>query len=274
MNGSTVSSWTDAVQTSFANGFGILLAGIPKIIGFLLILLVGWLIASAVAKAVQMLLHAVKFDDVADRAGITGFVRDMGITTDASGVLATIAKWFIRLIVLVAAFDALGLPTISAVLDRLLFWIPNLIVALVVLVIGGLIATALSKVVRGATTEAGVGNPSLLATITSWAIWAFAFMIALDQVGIASTLVNTLFMGFVGALALAFGLAFGLGGRDTASQIVHTWYMKGQMAAPRIQQAGTSTQGQPPMQGMEPAAVPATETDGRVEVERRPMSRP
>src|SRR5690349_2215351 len=126
MNGSTISSWGDAVQTSFATGFGILLAGIPKIIGFLLILLVGWLIASAVAKAVQMLLHAVKFDDVADRAGITGFVRDMGITTDASEVLATIAKWFIRLIVLVAAFDALGLPTVSAVLNKLLFWLPNL----------------------------------------------------------------------------------------------------------------------------------------------------
>jgi mechanosensitive ion channel-like protein len=267
---SAIHSWGDAVQNSVSTALGILLAGIPKIIGFLVILIIGWIIASIIAKAVQMLLHAVKFNEVADRAGITGFVRDMGVTTDASGVIATIAKWFIRLIVLVAAFDALGLPTVSAVLNRLLFWLPNLVVALVVLVIGGLIATALSKIVRGATTEAGLGNPNLLAMLTSWAVWAFAFMIALDQIGIATTLVNTLFMGVVLALALAFGLAFGLGGRNTASQIVENWYQQGRDAAPRMAQAAAAAQRQTAMENTGTAAVPVSDADGRVMTEQRP----
>jgi len=267
----TIHSWGDAVQSAFANGFGILLAGIPKVLGFLVILIVGWLIASAIAKAVQLLLHAVKFNQVADRAGITSFVRDMGLSTDASSVLADIAKWFIRLIVLVAAFDALGLPTVSAVLNRLIFWLPNLVVALVVLVLGGLLATALSRIVRGAATEAGLGNPNLLAMLASWAIWAFAFMVALDQIGVAATLVNTLFMGVVGALALAFGLAFGLGGRDTASQIVSTWYLRSQRVMPQIERA-TRTPA-PSSQPGQPGAVPVSEGDGQVQVEQRPATR-
>src|SRR4051794_6783917 len=114
-----IHSWADAVQTSFATALGLLLSGIPKILGFLVILIIGWIIASIIAKAVQMLLHAVKFNDVADRAGVIGLVREMGVTTDASGVIATIGKWFIRLIVLVAAFDILGMPTVSAVLNKL-----------------------------------------------------------------------------------------------------------------------------------------------------------
>ncbi|GAC1521346.1 MAG: hypothetical protein NVS2B16_28870 [Chloroflexota bacterium] len=183
-------------------------------------------------------LHTVKFNDMAQRAGIAGFVKNMGVDTDASGVLASIVKWFIRLIFLVAAFDALGLPAVSVMLQQFLLWIPNLIVALVVLVIGGLLATALGKIVRGAAAEAALGNPDLLATIARIAVLAFAIVIAVNQIGIATALVNTLFTGFVFALALATGLAFGLGGRDTAAEIVQNWYTRGQQAAPRM--AGSS----------------------------------
>ena len=142
----------------------------------------------------------------------------MGIRRDASGFLADLVKWFIRLIVLVSAFDALGLPAVSQVLEQLLLWIPNLVVALVILVIAGLAANALGSLIRGATAEAKLGNLEVLATIARVAVWGFAIVIAVNQVGIATTLVNTLFMGLVGALALALGLAFGLGGRETAAR--------------------------------------------------------
>src|SRR5919112_215201 len=123
------------------------------------------------------LLRAVKFNDLAQRSGFAGFVQQTGIRTDAAGALATIAKWFVRLIVLVVAFDALGLPAVSQVLQQLLLWLPNLVVALVVLVIGGLAANALSNLVRGASVEAGLSNPSMLATITRVAVWGFAIVI-------------------------------------------------------------------------------------------------
>ena len=230
----------DAVVTAFSYAISLLLGGIPKIIAFLLILIVGWIIASIVAKVITSVLHAVKFNDMAERSGLAGFVTDMGVDTDSSGVLAGIVKWFIRLIFLVAAFDALGLPAVSAVLQQFLLWIPNLIVALVVLVIGGLLAKALASIVRGATAEAQLGNPDLMANIARIAVMAFAIIIAVNQIGIASTLVNTLFMGFVATFVIAFGLAFGLGGRDVAAQITQNWYSKSQSAAPKVAQAASA----------------------------------
>ncbi len=232
-----IRDWSDALMTSVTQAMALLLAAIPKLIGFVIILVVGWMIASLAEKAIAALLRAVRFDELGRRSGFAGFVQSTGVETDASGFIALLTKWFIRLIALVVAFDALGLPAVSDVLRQLLLWLPNLVVALVVLVLGGLAANALSSIVRGATSRAGVGNPDLLAGIASVAVWGFAIVIAVNQIGIASTLINTLFMGFVGALALAGGLAFGLGGRDTAARIVETWYQQALAAKPQIERA-------------------------------------
>src|SRR3954454_16255276 len=105
-----VTDWGTAVMSSVAAALALLLGGIPKLIVFLVILVIGWLIASAIATAVAAILRAVKFNDLAQRAGLSGFVHKMGVRTDAAGFLATVAKWFVRLIVLVTAFDALALP--------------------------------------------------------------------------------------------------------------------------------------------------------------------
>jgi hypothetical protein len=256
-----VTDWGTALMTSVAAALALLLSGIPKIIGFVVILLIGWLIASAIATAIAAVLRTVKFNDLANRAGLTGFVQKMGIHNDAAGFLANVAKWFVRLIVLVTAFDALGLPAVSQVLQQLLLWLPNLVVALVVLVIGGLVAGALANLVRGATAESGLGNPDLLATVARVAVWAFAIVIAVNQIGVAATLVNTLFMAIVGALALALGLAFGLGGRETAAQIVRGWYDRGQQAAPKMAEAADAAQHQahqPAAPTLGPAAANGT----------------
>lgn len=236
----TFSSWSDAMMASLAGALAIFFAAIPKVIGFAVILIIGWLVASLLEKAIRSLLHAVKFDALAEKAGFSGFVQKMGVKSDASGFLAMLVKWFIRLIVLVVAFDALGLPAVSDVLRQLLLWMPNLVVAIVVLVIGGLLANAASSLVRGATAEAGFDNPDRLAKVASVAIWIFAIVIAVNQIGIAETLVNILVMGSVGAVAVATGLAFGLGGRETAGKIVEKWYQQSQAAAPKIAAASNS----------------------------------
>ena len=251
-----VTNWAEALMTSLASGLIVLFAAIPRIIGFVVILIIGWLIAGAIAAAVAAILRTVKFNDVARRSGFSGFVEKMGIKKDASGFLADIAKWFVRLIVLVTAFDALGLPAVSQVLQQFLLWLPNLVVALVILVLAGLAATALANLVRGATAQAGLGNPELLGTIAKVAVWAFAIVIAVNQIGVATALVNTLFMGLVGALALALGLAFGLGGRETAGQLVASWYQKGEQAAPKLGQAAESAHRQA-------QANPPSTPDGR-----------
>jgi hypothetical protein len=237
MDGTVVTDWGTAVMTSLTAALSLFLAAIPRVIGFIVIIIIGWLIAGALAAAVAALLRAVRFNDLAQRSGLSGFVQNMGLRTDTAGVMANIVKWFVRLIVLVVAFDALGLPAVSAVLQQFLLWIPNLVVAVVILVIAGLGANALGNLIRGSAAQAGLDNPDLLATIARAAIWGFGIVVAVNQIGIAQTLVNTLFMGLIGALALALGLAFGLGGRDTAGQIVQNWYRRGREAAPRIERA-------------------------------------
>jgi hypothetical protein len=274
-----IQDWGQAFMTSLAAALALFLAAIPRIIGFLLVIIIGWFIATALAKAVGAILRRVDFDGLASRSGFTSFVHKTGVQTDASGFIAAVAKWFIRLIVLVVAFDVLGLPAVSAVLHELLLWLPNLAVALVVLVIGGLAAQAVSGLVRGATAEADLGNPDLLAKLASAAIWAFAIIVAVNQLGIATTLVNTLFMATVFALALALGLAFGLGGRETAAEIVRKWYLRGQQNAPKMAEAMATARDQarareherePPPQ---PVQKPITKETGGTSIEVEPKGR-
>lgn len=231
-----VTDWGTALMTSLAGAMAMFFAAVPKVLGFIVILVVGWFIASLVERGVAALLRAVRFNDLAQRSGFAGFVDKMGAGTDSAGLIGLIVKWFIRLIALVVAFDALGLPAVSDVLRQLLLWLPNLVVALVVLVIGGLAARAISNLVRGAAAEGGLGNPEFLSKVASFVIWAFAVVVAVNQIGIATELVNTLFMGVVGAATIALGLSFGLGAKDTAGEIVRKWYRHGQENKERIVQ--------------------------------------
>ncbi|HEX4891916.1 MAG TPA: hypothetical protein VFV47_01410 [Hyphomicrobiaceae bacterium] len=221
-----ITDWGGALWLSVSQSLAILLAAIPRVIGFLAILLIGWLIAGLVAKGVAALLRSIRFNELSTRSGFGDFVAGTGADTDASGFIALVAKWFVRLMVLVVAFDALGLPAVSDVLRQLLLWLPNLVVALVVLVIGGLVANALAGLVRASTARAGIENPDMLARFARVGVWGFAIIVAVNQLGIATTLINTLFMAIVGAVALAVGLAFGLGGRDTAAEIVRSWHAR------------------------------------------------
>jgi hypothetical protein len=271
----------DALKASLAGALNTFLSAIPRIIGFAVVLIVGWIISSLMARGVQALLHAVRFNDLARRSGFADFVHKMGVKDDSAGVIADVVKWFVRLITLVVAFDTLGLPAVSNVLQQLLLWLPNLVVALVVLVIGGLAAKALSQLVRGASAEAGFTNADMLATVTRVAVWAFTIVVAINQLGIATTLINTLLIGVVGALAIAFGLAFGLGGRDRAAQLIDTMGRSIEQAGPKLELAANPARQQ--AQGMArqaPGAISASRTamgNGWIErsnVDRRRVERP
>ena len=240
----TVNGWGAALLASTTAALTTLLAVVPRVIGFLLIVLIGWFIASALRTAAAALLRAIHFNDLARRAGMSDFVKQMGLKTDASGLLADVVMWFVRLIVLVVGFDALGLPAVSQVLAQFLLFLPNVVVAIVILVIAGLAATALSTLVRGATAEAGFDNPDALASVARVVVWGFGIIIAVNQIGIAATLINTLLIGFVGAIALALGLSFGMGGREVAAQIVKSWYEQGKQAGPKVERAAQAAQQQ------------------------------
>ena len=219
-----IQDWGTAIFNALANAVNLILTFIPRLIGFLVILIVGLIIAALVAKAVTFLLRKVGFDRMSDRIGLTRFEQRMGVRMDTAGVLGKIVYWFIVLIFLVPAADALGVPAVSNVLNELVAYIPNVFVAILVLFLGALAATVVADLVRGAVASANIGNPNLLAGIARWAIIGFAALIALEQLKITPDLINELFGAVVLAVAIAFGLAFGLGGQETARR----WLARGE----------------------------------------------
>ena len=231
---STPTSIGASIKTSFGEAIGATLTWLPRLLAFILIVLIGWIVSALLARVVATVLRTIKFNDVMARIGVGGFLGRMRTGQDASALVAGAVKWVIRFIVLLVAFDALGLPAISDVLRQFLIWLPNLVVAIVVLVLAGIGARALGDLVRGTTSEAGFKNPDTLANVAMTAVWIFAVVIAVNQVGVGQMLVNTLFTGAVAALALAAGLAFGLGGRDLASRKLGDWYQEGSNSAERL----------------------------------------
>ena len=229
-----VSDWGDAVFLSVSNALNAFLNAVPLVIGALLIIIVGWIIAGLLARLTAELLRRVGADRLfAEHSGRVYGERTQSIRPSVVG--SELVKWLIRFVFLVAAANVLGLTQVSELLNQVLLWIPNLIVAAIIL----LVAPILARFVRG-TIEVGAGqmgftNARLLGRIAEIAIVAFAVIIAINQIGIAANLVNILFIGLVAALSLAFGLAFGLGGRDVASQLTQRWYEQSQDAAAKVQ---------------------------------------
>src|SRR5712692_4598403 len=157
-------TWWQSFVASLYGILGMMLRGLVKLIAFLLIIVIGWFISSLVAKAVAAVLRKLKIDQLLDRMGFAVLTRKMGSQSDSAQIIAAVVKWVIRVVVLVVAFAALGIPAFSVLLPQLLLWLPTLAVAIVVLIVGGLLANAVAQIVRGATAE-GFKNPDAIANV-------------------------------------------------------------------------------------------------------------
>ncbi len=215
---------SEAIYYSLTNALMRFVSFLPALIGAAIILIIGWFISGFLARLIEKALKAVGMEAAVERAGIGDFIRRSGTKMTTSGVIATLVKYFIFLIFVQAAANVLGIPQLTEIINRIILFIPNVIVAVAIIVIGSLIARFLSGLVRSSVSELGVGSPNLLASLTQYIIMGFSIIAAIDQLGIAATLINTLLIGLIGSVALAVGLAFGLGGRDVAAQITQKWY--------------------------------------------------
>ncbi|HKG57815.1 MAG TPA: mechanosensitive ion channel [Candidatus Limnocylindrales bacterium] len=240
-----INDWGDAIMLSVTNALNSFLAAIPSIIGALVILAIGWFLSGILARLVTAALSRAGADRVFAQHG-NGVYPEQAMQYPPSRIAGEVVRWLVRIVFLIAAANVLNLPQVSTLLNQILLWIPNLIVAAIIL----LLAPVLARFVRGAI-EVGAGqmgftNAPLLGRIAQYAIIAFAVVIAINQVGIAANLVNTLFVGLVAAIALAVGLAFGLGGRDVAAEMTRSWYASSRATADRVReraaQQGASAQ--------------------------------
>ena len=216
-----VQTWGQVLLGSLQNLWMGVIAFIPGLILAIVIFLIGWLIATMIGKAVAQLISAVKLDHVLRQAGLEDLLQKGGFSLNSGAFIGGLVKWFVILVFLVASLDILGLSEVNMFLRQVvLVYLPNVIIAALILLVGSVLADAAARVVKGSASAAEVTSSNFLGSVTKWAIWIFTLLIALTQLGIAAQLIQILFMGAVAMLALAGGLAFGLGGQNQASRAI------------------------------------------------------
>lgn len=192
-----------------------------KLIVAILIVILGWVIGSLLSKAVAHLIKAVKLDKALEVAGAKDLVRKSGFELNSGLFLGELVKWYVIVVSFITVFDILGLQVVNTFLRGVvLAYIPQVIAAVLILLVAIVVASVLQKTVVASAKAAGFSNAALLGTITKWAIWVTAFLAALIQLDIAVRIIELLFMGFMIALSLALGLSFGLGGKEAAKDYI------------------------------------------------------
>jgi hypothetical protein len=218
MNG--VETWGEAITMSLIGLWDRFINFVPSLVGAILVFVAGWIIAVTLGKVVERLVKTLKVDQAFAKIGWNAKLAETGISPDVSSFLGGLVKWFLVLVFLMASTDILGFSQVTAFLDSIVLYLPNVVVAVIILAIAVLLANFVYGVVKGSTKAAGVMSATLLATISKWAILVFGILAALVQLGIATSLVSTIFIGLVAMVSLAGGLAFGLGGKDEAALIL------------------------------------------------------
>ncbi len=214
-------SWSEAIVASFQNMWAGVIDFLPTLIAAILILIVGWLVGAVIGKAVCHVIRSIRLDEALRKAGLEDFLQKGGIRLDSGSFLGGLVKWFLIVVFLVAAFDTLKLTKVNEFLkDVVLYYLPQVIVAVLILLVAVVIADVMQKVVRASARTAHLKSANFLSSVTKWSIWVFAVFVALNQLGIAAYFVQMLFTGIIIALSLALGLSFGLGGQESASRFL------------------------------------------------------
>src|SRR5215203_7412079 len=219
---------------SLRNALDVFVSYIPQLIGAIIILVIGYIVARILKAVVSRVLQGVGFDGWMERGGIKQFLDRAQTRETPATVLGTLVFWFVFIIAITMAADALGIRQVSEVLSQLIAYIPSVIAAILILVLAALLANFLAGVVRGAT------GSDLLASIARYAIIVYAVFAALTQLGIAVQLTANTFLIVLGAVALATAIAFGIGGREAARDILEKAYNRSN----EVTSGGSSSFGQ------------------------------
>jgi hypothetical protein len=193
---------------------------LPNFLIALIVFIIGWLIALGVGKLVAEILARVGFNKLFEKDGWKEAMEKADVKVNAGDFVGAIVKWVLVIVFLSITVTILGFSEFNVFLDGVMFWLPNLIIATAIFVVGVVIADMAEKLIKVWVKKMGINYADFIGTVAKWAIYIFSGMAILVQLGIAEALINTLLTGFVATLALAFGLAFGLGGKDAAAKAI------------------------------------------------------
>jgi hypothetical protein len=212
---------SSALVNSFTSLWMGVVAILPSIVIAIVIFIAGWIFGTVLGRLVSQLFRTLKVDHALRQAGVEEIMHRAGYPLNSGKLVGNLVKWFVIAAFLIASFDVLHLDRVTLFLQNIVFnFLPQVIVAVLILLVAGIVADFISNLVTASAGAAGLRSARMLGTISKWTIWIFAFVVALSQVGIATAYLQTLFTGVVVALSLALGLSFGLGGQDAAARTI------------------------------------------------------
>jgi len=211
----------NVLQASFNDVWFAIVSFVPNILAAVVIFVIGWIVGMILAKIIEQVVQVLRVDEALKATGVNDVVKHTGYHLNVGVLLGELVKWFVIVVFLVAALDVLGLQQVNTFLQGVvLLYLPNVIVAVLFLIIAAVVADLVKKIVTGSARAAGVTSANMAGVVAKWSIWVFAIIAALTQLGVAGALIQTFFTGVVVALSLAFGLSFGLGGKDAAARVI------------------------------------------------------
>lgn len=225
-------TWSEILVASFRDVVQRLALAAPRLLAMLTLVLVGWVLAAIARRLVARLLRAADFDGRCARWGLTAAMRRGGLGRPPSELVGRLVFWLVFLVGLLMGVEALEMPGTAGAVGRVLGFLPNLVVAMTVLVGGWMLAHFAAQAALIATVNAQVPGAPLVSTAVRWLVLAFAGAVALTQVGIAREMVLLVFGIAFGGAVLAVALAFGLGARDLARQALEAHLRRGEDEAP------------------------------------------
>lgn len=216
-----VESWSQALAGSFQGLASGIISYVPNIVIAVILFIIGWVVGDALGTWIAKIIRAVKIDKVLEKLDLHVLLQRAGYRLDSGLFLGTLVKWFVILGFLVASLDILQLEQINAFLREVLAYIPRVIVATLILIIAAIVADVLQKIVVASARAAAVTSAELFGGITKWLIWIFAFIMALEQLGLVGPFLQIFMTGIVATITIAVGLSFGLGGKDAAQNFIN-----------------------------------------------------
>lgn len=211
--------WGDVIVASLQQSWGAVAAFVPSFISAILVFLIGWVVAAALGRLVEQVVRALKVDSLLEKLELEKALERGGVKLNSGAFIGALVKWFLVVVFLLAAANILQLNAVSSFLTEVLRYIPNVVVAALILIIAVKVAEVVERATRSSVETMGMKG-AFVGVMARWAIWIFAFSAALIQLGVAAIIVQTFITGLVAMLALAFGLAFGLGGKDAAASFL------------------------------------------------------
>ena len=214
-------SWGDVFNSSLQSLWWGFVQFAPKLIIAIIFFVVGWVLGNLIAKAFEHVISALKIDKLFASIGMDDFFRKAGMNLNTGYFIGQVVKWFVIIVFLIPSLNLVGLDYVSSFLSGdVLGFLPKIIVAVFILVIATVVAGAISKAVIASAKTMSLRSANMLGTIAKYAVWIFAFIIALGQLGVAEDYMKALFSAIVYMIAIALALAFGLGGKDAASRLI------------------------------------------------------